>query len=105
MYKYVDESTLFEICNTNDISVMQESIDNAVNWTNTNCMRINSKKSKEMVICFTQDENVRNSIPNIFIDGNLVETVGVTLSNDLTWNRHVECIVKKAAKGCICCIS
>ena len=23
---------------------------------------------------------------------------GVTLSNDLTWNRHVECIVKKGAK-------
>ena len=43
-------------------------------------------------------------IPNIVIDGNLVETVeyatllGVTLSNDLTWDRNVECIVKKAAK-------
>ena len=71
LYKYVDDSTLFEICNTNDISVMQESIDSAVNWTNTNCMRINSKESKEMVICFTKDENVRNSIPNIVIDGNL----------------------------------
>ena len=42
---------------------------------------------------------------SIVIDGNLVETVeftkllGVTVSNDLTGNRHVECIVnKKAAK-------
>ena len=67
-------------------------------------MKINSNKSKEMVICFTPDENVRNSIPSIVIDGNIVETVeyakllGVTLSNDLTWNRHVDCIVKKAAK-------
>ena len=56
------------------------------------------KKAKE--ICFTLDENVRNSIPSIVIDGNLVETVeyvkllGVTLSNYLTWNNHVECIVK-----------
>ena len=54
-----------------------------------------------MVICFSPDDNFRNSIPSIVIDGNLVETVeyakllGVTLSNDLTWNRHVECIVKK----------
>ena len=48
-----------------------------------------------MVICFTLDENVRNSIgiPSIVIDGNLVETVeyatllGVNLSNDLAWNR------------------
>ena len=66
-----------------------------------------------MVICFTMrmlGENVRNSIPNIVIDGNLVETVeyakllDVTLSNDLTWNRHVECIVKRLPKECICCI-
>ena len=52
-----------------------------------------------MVICFTPDEYFRNSIRSIVIDGNIVETVeyakllGVTLSNDLTWNRHVDCIV------------
>ena len=57
-----------------------------------------------MVICFAPDENFRNPIPSIVIDGNIVETVeyakllGVTLSNDLTWNRHVDCVVKKAAK-------
>ena len=57
-----------------------------------------------MIIYFTLDENVRNSIPSIVINGNLVETVeyakllGVTLSNDITSNRHVECIVKKAAE-------
>ena len=57
-----------------------------------------------MVICFTPDEFFWNSIPNIVIEGNIVETVeyakllGVTLSNDLTWNRHADCIVKKAAK-------
>ena len=46
LYKYVDDSTLFEICNTTDVSVMQESIDRAVNWTHNNCMKINSKKIK-----------------------------------------------------------
>ena len=65
-----------------------------------------------MVICFTPDENVRNSIPSIVIDGNIVETVeyarllGVTLSNYLSWNRHVDYIVKKRLpKECICYIS
>ena len=61
-----------------------------------------------MVIYFTPDDNVRNnySIPCIVIDGNLVETVeyakllGVT--NDLTWNRHVDCIIKRPPKDCIC---
>ena len=75
LYKYVDDSTLFEICNTTGVSVIQKSIDRAVNWTNNNCMNINSNKSKEMVICFTPDENFRKSIPSIVIDGNIVETV------------------------------
>ena len=111
LYKYVDDSTLFEICNTTDVSVMQESIDRAVNWTHNNCMKINSKKSKEMVICFTPDEHFRNSIPSIVIEGHIVETVeyakllGVTLSNDLTWNRHVDCIVKKGCQKSVYVIS
>ena len=67
-----------------------------------------------MVICFTMrmlGENVRNSIPNIVIDGNLVETVeyakllDVTLSNNLTWNRNVECIVKKGCQKSVYAVS
>ena len=65
-----------------------------------------------MVIRFTPIEIFRNSIPSIVIGGNIVETVeyaklfGVILSNDLTWNSHVDCIVKKRLpKECICYIS
>ena len=113
LYKYVDDSTLFEICNTTDVSVMQESIDRAVNWTNNNCMKINSKNQRKwlLIFCFTPDENVRYSIPSIVIDGNIVETVeyakllGVTLSNDLSWNRHVDCIVKKRCQTSVYVIS
>ena len=48
--------------------------------------------------------NFRNNVPNVVVEGNLVEQVdhakrlGITLSNDLTWNKHVDNIVKKAAK-------
>ena len=111
MYIKTHDITLFEICNTTDVSVMQESIDRAVNWTHNNCMKINSTKSKEMVICFTPDEHFRNSIPSIVIEVNIVETVeyakvlGVTLSNDLTWNRHVDCIVKKGCQKSVYGIS
>ena len=45
LYKFVDDSTLFEICNMNEVSEIQESIDKAVEWTSLNCMKINSKKS------------------------------------------------------------
>ena len=46
LYKYVDDSTLFEICNMNEVSEIQESIDIAVDWTSKNCMKINSTKIK-----------------------------------------------------------
>ena len=67
-------------------------------------MKINSEKAKEMIISFTQDVNFMNYVPNIVIEGKPVEQVdhakllGVTLSNDLTWKKHVDNIVKKGQK-------
>ena len=55
-------------------------------------MKINSKKSKEMIIRFTQDVYFKKCVPNITIEGIPVEVVkhakrlGVILSDDLTWN-------------------
>ena len=46
LYKYVDDSTLFEICDRNGVSVIQESVDIAARWTEQNDMKINSEKSK-----------------------------------------------------------
>ena len=66
-------------------------------------MKINSKKSK-MIISFTHYVNFKKSVPNIIIESNPVEVVkhakllAVILSNDLSWNMHVDSIVKKAAK-------
>ena len=53
LYKYVDDSTLFELCEMNSISLMQESVNIAAEWTNNNDMKINSEKSKEMIISFS----------------------------------------------------
>ena len=103
LYKYVDDSTLFELCEMNSISLMQEYVNIAAEWTNNNDMKINSEKSKEMIISFSHGD-LGNEVPNILIDGKVVERVdhvkllGITFSNDLTWNRHVDNIVKKAGK-------
>ena len=51
-----------------------------------------------------RDDNFRSTIPNIKIDGSDTELVcrakllGVTISQELTWTKHVENIVKKADK-------
>ena len=58
-------------------------------------MKINSEKSKEIIISFAQDGNFRSTIPNIKIDGRHIAQVchakllGVTISQDLTWNKRL----------------
>ena len=69
LYKYIDDSTLFKICDRNGVSVLQESVDIAARWTEQNDMTINADKSKEIFIGFAQDRNFRSTIWNIKIDG------------------------------------
>ena len=104
LYKYVDDSTLFEICDRNDVSVIQEPVDIVARWTDQNDMKIYSEKSKEIIISFAQDGNFRSTTPNKKIDGRDIAQVChakllcVDISQDLTWNKHVDNIVKKAGK-------
>ena len=60
-----------------------------------NNMKINSGKSKDMIISYAQDGNFRNNIHNIEIDGTDVDKadraklLGFTIYHDLTWNKHL----------------
>ena len=74
---------------------MQEPVNIAAECTNNNDMKINSEKSKAMIISYAHG-NIGNEVPNILIEGKVVERVdhvkllGITLSNDLTCKRHVD---------------
>ena len=48
---------------------MQESVNIAVEWTNNNDMKINSEKSKEMIIISYAHGNIGNEVPNILKEG------------------------------------
>ena len=90
LYKYVDDSTLFEICHRKSESVIQHSFDIAAKWTLNNDMKINSDKSKEMLISFMQEPEFRSTVPRLVIGGNEIyneqyaKLLGVTISSDLT---------------------
>ena len=75
LYKYVDDSTLFEICHRTSESVPQHSVDIVARWTLHNDMKINSDKSKEMLISFMQDPDLRSTVPRLIIDGNEIENI------------------------------
>ncbi len=71
----MDDSTLFEVCERNGVSLMQELIDIASKLTEENDMKLNNEKSKETIISFAKNGNFRNTIPNTKIDGIDVEQV------------------------------
>ena len=75
LYMYVDDSTLFEICDRNVVSGLQETVDIAARWTEQNDMNINSENSKGIIISFSQDTNFRSTIPNIKINGRYIAQV------------------------------
>ena len=104
IYKYVDDSTLFEVCHEGDNTYIQESVDMVGIWNNQNDMRLNSQKCKEMIIDVSMNYSLTSGIRSVTIGEQVLERVerakmlGVTISNNLTWSKHVDNIVSKAGK-------
>ena len=55
--------------------MLQESVDAITDWSRRNDMRINARKTKEMIICFCRNDNHVASIPRIVLDDNDIERV------------------------------
>ena len=103
-YMYVYDGTLFEVRAEVDDSHLQDATDDILAWSEANWIKLKTQKTQEMIICFCRNEDYHGSIPNISIDGSVVARVTeakileVTVSSDLTWNRHVRSITAKAEK-------
>ena len=79
----------------------QQIADNAAKWSSDNRVKLNSDKCKELKISFAKEES---HFAPIFINNeelglvNSAKLLGVTISNNLTWNEHINEIIKKASK-------
>ena len=101
-WKYMDDLTVAESFYVNqDKSNMQASTDRIAKYVNDNNMKLNPTKCKEMLVCF---QKVLPDIPQITIGDDKLERVstykllGVHVSNNLTWNEHVDTVTKKTTK-------
>ena len=101
-FKYVDGSTLWEVCSANATdSLLQCAATAAVQWSNDNLMSVNCDKTKELLVSFARS---KLDIPPITINGKSIEHVstakllGVTFSSDLTWDAHIKVIHSKASQ-------
>ena len=99
IHKYVDDTTLSEfLSSTSQVSNIDSHINTLLFWTSHNSMKINYSKTKEMLL----GPLSKSIVPSLVIDHNSIERVcgfkllGVHISDDLSWNLHVDHICARA---------
>ena len=99
-HKYMDDTTLSEGFNRADESQMQAAGDEVGKWSADNKTKLNTKKTKEMVMNFrrTADAVPPLTLNNIIIDRVIVfKLLGVLISNNLSWEENTNSIISKCA--------
>jgi hypothetical protein len=101
-FKFIDDVTIVEVLDSLDRSKMQLSIDTVAKWSADNHMNVNTSKTKEMLI--NVDSSSHCATASLTLGNCCIERVssfkllGVTLSTDLSWSRHVREVCAKANK-------
>jgi len=102
LHKFVDDCTLSEVLSKLTASAMQLELDAVDNWSQTNYMNINTKKTKEMQLGLRP--NRKNPPPALQLNGQPIEQVtsykllGLHVTEKLRWSEHVSAICSKAAQ-------
>ena len=101
IWNYVDDTTTSEIAVKGASSNSQLIADTVVQWSFENRVKLNSEKCKELRISFAK--NKPQLVPMVVKNQELecveiAKLLGVTMSNNLTWNMHIDQIIKKASK-------
>ena len=100
-WKFVDDTTTSKVVPVNSSSQAQRSVDIVVNWSLQNRLQLNGDKCKEMVIDFKRQ---KHHLDRLTIEGKPIEVVhhakilGLTVSDKLLWNDHVNNAIKKVNK-------
>ena len=87
-YLFADDSDLLSVLTKPDL---QRDIDHFTEWAYRNKMEFNIDKCKSI----TFDEKLASSDP-LFLNGNVAPTVdsfenlGITISNNITWDNHIQ---------------
>ena len=99
-FKFVDDTTVYEITNTRSPTKLQETTNKISHWSETNKMKINENKTKELIINFNRS---LQDVPPLLINDKSIEKVtctkllGLYISENLTWQRHIDYITSKAS--------
>jgi hypothetical protein len=101
LWEYVDDTTSSEIVAKGHSSYSQNIVDSVAQWSLDNKLILNDEKCKELRVCFARNQE---DFQPIYVNGKELEIVksakllGVTVTSDLSWNAHINNVIKKAAK-------
>ena len=105
--KYVDDTTVYSVsCDPQD-AMLQAEAENLIWWAQHNSMLVSESKTKELIIHFGKLIDI-DTIENIVMNGRTIEWVqsfkllGIHISADLSWDMHVDHLIKKVSKRFIC---
>ena len=101
MWIFVDDTTASEVIQKGNTSNAQGITDELIEWSRKNRVVLNPDKCKELRISFSRNPEAFDSVS---IDDKEIEVVnsakllGITISDNLTWNAHINELVKKTNK-------
>ena len=93
-HKYVDDVTMTEVISKNESSRMNFYLNELYQWSSSNHMTVNESKSKEMIITLSHSITIPTMLQIERVE--FFKLLGVIVSNDLKWNRHINFICNKA---------
>ena len=100
-WKFVDDTSVSEVINKNEMGKMQCLVNDINTWCMKNDMKLNQTKCKDMIISFALEHP---KLDPIFIEEHELVPVssakilGMYISVDLKWKTHITHIVSKASK-------
>ena len=100
IHKFIDDITITEQIKCGEVSHLQKSLDTITGWYSGNSMRINGRKTKEMLMSFKKnkpefDRITHEDVPLETVDH--FKRLGLWVSNNMTWKQHVEHIYAVAS--------
>ena len=99
--KFVDDVTLYEVCNTHSQNKLHNAVDDIQEWATYNNMSLNTNKTKELLVYFGREDL---DIPRTTINGDVIERMscakllGCHIMSNLSWEDHIVNLVSKACR-------
>ena len=101
LWKFADDTSVSEVIPRDGVSSLSDKVEEVNKWSNENKFQLNPGKCKELRINFTRHPFTEEPLD---INGKPFEIVesakvlGMLVTKDLKWNKHVGNIVEKASK-------